>query len=94
MDGQRDERPDPELLLKQNFPRESDKARGRLKIFFGYAAGVEMCIRDSDRALTNEEREQSLDSMIRCALELAAEAAEAAEEAGTADRILAPGYTA
>ena len=29
MDGQRDERPDPELLLKQNFPRESDKARGR-----------------------------------------------------------------
>ena len=35
-----------------------------------------------DRALTNEEREQSLDSMIRCALELAAEAAEAAEEAG------------
>ncbi len=35
-----DERPDPELLLKQNFPRESDKARGRLKIFFGYAAGV------------------------------------------------------
>ena len=25
MDGQRDERPDPELLLKQNFPRESDK---------------------------------------------------------------------
>ena len=40
------------------------------------------------------EREQSLDSMIRCALELAAEAAEAAEEAGTADRILAPGYTA
>lgn len=40
MDGQRDERPDPELLLKQNFPRESDKARGRLKIFFGYAAGV------------------------------------------------------
>lgn len=47
-----------------------------------------------DRALTNEEREQSLDSMIRCALELAAEAAEAAEEAVTADRILAPGYTA
>lgn len=40
MDGQRDERPDPELLLKQNFPRESDKARGRLKIFFGYVAGV------------------------------------------------------
>ena len=40
MDGQRDERPDPELLLKQNFPRESDKGRGRLKIFFGYAAGV------------------------------------------------------
>ena len=36
MDGQRDERPDPELLLKQNFPRESDKARGRLKIFFGH----------------------------------------------------------
>ena len=31
MDGQRDERPDPELLLKQNFPRESDKARGRKK---------------------------------------------------------------
>lgn len=47
-----------------------------------------------DRALTNEEREQSLDSMIRCALELAAEAAEAAEKAGTADRFLAPGYTA
>ena len=47
-----------------------------------------------DRALTNEEREQSLDSMIRCALELAAEAAEAAEKAWTADRILAPGYTA
>ena len=28
MDGQRDERPDPELLLKQNFPRESDKGKG------------------------------------------------------------------
>ena len=41
MDGQRDERPDPELLLKQNFPRRTvTTARGRLKIFFGYAAGV------------------------------------------------------
>lgn len=36
-----------------------------------------------DRALTNEEREQSLDSMIRCALELAAECA---GEGGTAGR--------
>ena len=40
MDGQWDERPDPELLLKQNFPRDNDNRRGRLKIFFGYAAGV------------------------------------------------------
>ena len=28
MDRQQDERPDPELLLKQNFPRESDKRQG------------------------------------------------------------------
>ena len=31
----------------------------------------------SSRALTNEEREQSLDMMIRCALELAAEETQA-----------------
>lgn len=37
---ERGERPDPELLLKQNFPKENEDGRGRLKIFFGYAAGV------------------------------------------------------
>ncbi len=47
-----------------------------------------------DRALTNEEREQSLDSMIRCALELAAEAAEAAEKAGDSRQDTGAGYTA
>lgn len=36
----RDDRPDPELLLKQNFPKDDEGGRGRLKIFFGYAAGV------------------------------------------------------
>ena len=40
MGGERDERPDPEQLLKQNFPRDNDNGRGKLKIFFGYAAGV------------------------------------------------------
>lgn len=33
-------RPDAELLLKRNFPDQQDKGRGKLKIFFGYAAGV------------------------------------------------------
>ncbi len=36
MDG----RPDPEQILKKNFPKESGNGHGRLKIFFGYAAGV------------------------------------------------------
>ena len=31
MDGQRDERPDPELLLKQNFPRGVTRQGGGLK---------------------------------------------------------------
>lgn len=36
MDG----RPDPEQILKKNFPKGSESGHGRLKIFFGYAAGV------------------------------------------------------
>ena len=36
MDG----RPDPEQILKKNFPKGSGNGHGRLKIFFGYAAGV------------------------------------------------------
>lgn len=40
MDREWDGRPDPERLLKQNFPKTEDSPRGKLKIFFGYAAGV------------------------------------------------------
>ncbi len=36
MDG----RPDPEQILRKNFPKGQDSGRGRMKIFFGYAAGV------------------------------------------------------
>ena len=36
MDG----RPDPEQILKKNFPKGLESGHGRLKIFFGYAAGV------------------------------------------------------
>lgn len=35
-----DERPDPELLLRKNFPEGEAPGKGKLKIFFGYAAGV------------------------------------------------------
>ncbi len=34
-------RPDPEELLKQIKQEEIAKHRGKLKIFFGYAAGVQ-----------------------------------------------------
>lgn len=40
MEREWDDRPDPELLLRQNFPKDNENGRGRLKIFFGYAAGV------------------------------------------------------
>ena len=40
MEKEWDGRPDPELLLRQNFPDSNNKGRGKLKIFFGYAAGV------------------------------------------------------
>lgn len=33
-------RPDPEQLLRRNFPDREDSGKGKLKIFFGYAAGV------------------------------------------------------
>ena len=33
-------RPDPDLLLAQVRADENHEGRGRLKIFFGYAAGV------------------------------------------------------
>ena len=35
-----DGRPDPEQILRRNFPEKQDSGRGKLKIFFGYAAGV------------------------------------------------------
>ena len=35
-----EQRPDPEELLKQIKQEEIAKQRGKLKIFFGYAAGV------------------------------------------------------
>lgn len=35
-----DERPDPDQILRNNFPENRAGGRGRLKIFFGYAAGV------------------------------------------------------
>ena len=35
-----DGRPDPEQILRRNFPAKQDSGRGKLKIFFGYAAGV------------------------------------------------------
>lgn len=34
------ERPDPDQLLRENFPEIDDSGRGKLKIFFGFAAGV------------------------------------------------------
>ena len=37
MDG---ERKDPDLILREIQKEEQDLGRGRLKIFFGYAAGV------------------------------------------------------
>ena len=40
MDKKWDGRPDPELLLRQNFPEGESDGKGKLKIFFGYAAGV------------------------------------------------------
>ncbi|MBT9777108.1 DUF4118 domain-containing protein [Clostridium sp. MCC353] len=33
-------RPDPNKILAEHFPKRRDDGRGRLKIFFGYAAGV------------------------------------------------------
>ncbi len=35
-----EERPDPDQILRNNFPENRAGGRGRLKIFFGYAAGV------------------------------------------------------
>ena len=35
-----EERPDPDQILRTNFPESRAGGRGRLKIFFGYAAGV------------------------------------------------------
>lgn len=40
MEKEWDGRPDPELLLRRNFPDKGNGGRGKLKIFFGYAAGV------------------------------------------------------
>lgn len=40
MNGDMDNRPDPDLLLKEIKQSEHMKQRGKLKIFFGYAAGV------------------------------------------------------
>ena len=34
------ERPNPEMLLKQISDNQNENGRGKLKIFFGYAAGV------------------------------------------------------
>jgi two-component system sensor histidine kinase KdpD len=35
-----DERPNPDLLLSRTKREEENARRGKLKIFFGYAAGV------------------------------------------------------
>lgn len=35
-----DGRPDPEQILRRNFPPKQESGKGKLKIFFGYAAGV------------------------------------------------------
>ena len=35
-----DNRPDPDRLLKQVESEEQNRKKGKLKIFFGYAAGV------------------------------------------------------
>lgn len=40
MDWERLDRPDLEQLIRRNFPLEASNRRGKLKIFFGYAAGV------------------------------------------------------
>ena len=35
-----EERPDPNKILAEHFPRQNSDGKGKLKIFFGYAAGV------------------------------------------------------
>lgn len=35
-----EKRPDPYEILRKNFPQDGNSGRGKLKIFFGYAAGV------------------------------------------------------
>ena len=35
-----EDRPDPNRILAEHFPKRQDDGKGRLKIFFGYAAGV------------------------------------------------------
>lgn len=60
-DGQR---PDPDLLLRQVQAAEDRRARGRLKIFFGYAPGVGKTFAMLQAAA--REREQGVDVVLGC----------------------------
>ena len=55
-------RPDPEELLKQIKQEEIAKQRGKLKIFFGYAAGVGKTYAMLEAA--HERRREGMDVVI------------------------------
>ncbi len=55
-----DQRPDPELLLKQVEAQERLAARERLKIFLGYASGVGKSVRMLNEACRRKERGQDV----------------------------------
>jgi len=56
---QDEQRPNPDLLLEQAMAEESSSSRGRLHLFFGYAAGVgkTYAMLESARKLISEGRE-------------------------------------
>jgi two-component system sensor histidine kinase KdpD len=49
-------RPDPEQLLRQVQAEETDRLRGRLKVFLGYASGVGKSLRMLDEARRRKQR--------------------------------------
>ena len=53
-------RPDPEELLRQITAQESDEARGRLKIFLGYAPRVGKSLRMFDEGRRRKKRGQDV----------------------------------
>src|SRR6202044_2650946 len=53
-------RPDPEELLRQITPQEAHEARGRLKIFLGYAPRVGKSLRMFDEGRRRKKRGQDV----------------------------------